>query len=175
MKLSNQVRVASCLTVALARGFRLINDKFIELWQTLDGQAKQIVRLKLAHPTASMADLARLMEPPIARQTIEYHLKNKPQIQECLTIIEMDAIRALKSLYPLAILTLRKSMHSKNEVVALDASKFILKKVSDSDHMLPDTIGDSELEFIYTDLGGEDAKEKTEQEKGSEKTDAEKI
>jgi hypothetical protein len=158
-----------------------MTDKFVEAFTALDAKGKTIVKLKLSHPTANYADLGRLMDPPISRQAIYEHISTKPQIQQCIDIVEMDAVRGIQSLYPLAIVNLRTLLLSKDESVKADITKFVLKKVADSDQVLPDRLDDSELEFIYTDADDsptlteelKDGKE-GEQEKGTEKTDAEK-
>lgn len=147
-----------------------MTDKFVEAFTSLDPIGKQIVKIKLTHPTMTMKEIGSLVEPkPMSKELIFYHLKAKPEIQTCIDLIEMDVVRGLQSLYPLAIATLRKSLLSKNEIAALDASKFILKKVGDSEHMLPDRLDDTELQFIYNDIGGSDGKEDENQKAKIEK------
>lgn len=143
-----------------------MNDKFVEAWTKLDETAKQIVKIKLTHPTASLAEIGRLMDPPVAKQNIHFHVSKKPEIQTCLDILEMDAVRGFQSLFPLALSSLRQSLMSPNPIVKLEAAKFTLKKISESDHVLPERIDDTDLEFVYNDLK-EEANEKENDGKGT--------
>lgn len=145
----------------------MINDEFIQAWSQLDSVDKEIVKIKLSHPSITNGEIGKLLDPPISNVAVWKRIAKSSDIKKCLDLIDLDVIRSLQSLYPIAIANLRKLLFSKNENVVVDICKFILRKAAESDHMITESLKEETLEFVYKDIERIDH-EKTDKEKTQE-------
>ena len=122
-------------------------DEFDENWRKLNAIGKEIVKHKLAFPNATQADLGRLTDK--SRQAIHLFLKDNPECQRCIDIIDEDIVSQIKSLYPRAVMAVLRGLKSKDDKLASSVGLRLLDKIlNDCPGLIPDSNVEEILEVI---------------------------
>lgn len=125
-----------------------MQDPFLEAFTRLDDKRKFIVKNKLVFPGANLAQLASMFTPPVSKQAV-WQLMQNEDVKLCMNAIEQDVVSQIKSMYPMAVMVLKKCLASGKEEVAFKAADRILSKIfSECNDLLPNNMTLESLEFV---------------------------